>query len=94
MIVIKLYEGTGTGLKSVVDVDSQNKTLRNQNNIGVFQVVTAGNTVDILGSCDGTNFMTIATAATSTVGKTISLMPFMRVNVTVATGTAICYLTY
>ena len=77
-----------TGAKTEVNIANLNKNVENRNNVGSVQVVGAS-TITLEGSADGTNFTPIATALTSTAGAVVALFPWMRVNVTTASGSAL-----
>ena len=76
------------GAKTAYHLDNVQGAVENQNNVGTVQIVGAS-TVTVEGSVDGTNFMPIAASLTSAAGATLALMPFMRANVTVASGSSL-----
>lgn len=77
-----------TGNKDAVNIANLNKNVENRNNVGSVQVVGAS-TITLQGSADGTNFMNIVTGVTSSSGAVVALFPWMRVNVTTASGSAL-----
>lgn len=77
-----------TGEKTAVNIANLNKNVENRNNVGSVQVVGAS-TVTLEGSADGTNFTPIATGLTSTTGAVVALFPWMRVNVSTASGSSL-----
>lgn len=93
MNIAKIYTTAAavtTGEKTSFDIQAEVNKGRtaNANNVGTVQVVGAS-TVTVEGSVDNTNFMPIAASLTSAAGATLALMPFMRVNVTVASGSGL-----
>lgn len=77
---ILLYTGTASGVQTAVFLPNI------QNITGHVQVVGSG-TVTIEGSVDGVNFVTIVSAVTAANGYHIAIFPFMRANITSASGT-------
>lgn len=81
---ITLYSGTASGAQASLFLPTiiTKKTV----NTGHVQVVGSG-TVTIEGSANGTNFITVVSGVNSTNGFHIALFPYMRANITTASGT-------
>lgn len=83
---VTLYSGSGSGAQAAVNVPELIRDNQNRNNTGHVQVIGAG-TVSVEGSANGTNWITIVSGVTASNGFHIALFPFMRANVTTASGT-------
>ena len=86
---ITLYSGTASGAQASLFLPAiiTKKTV----NTGHVQVVGSG-TVTIEGSANGTNFIPIVSGVTSTNGFHIAMLPYMRANITAASGTTTAFL--
>jgi len=80
-----LYSGTTSGVQATAFLP------QTKNNTGHVQVVGNG-TVTIEGSANGVNFIPVVTGVTSSAGQYIALFPFMRANITAASGTTTVFL--
>lgn len=91
MQTIILYDGTASGAQAATNVPELVRDNRNRNNTGHVQVVGNG-VVDIEGSANGTNWVRIVAGVTSTNGFHIAIFPYMRANITTASGTTTVFL--
>jgi len=83
---ITLYSGTASGAQASVFVPNLVLDNKNRNNTGHVQVAGNG-TVTVEGSANNSNWITVVSGVTSAAGFHIALFPFMRANVTAASGT-------
>ena len=94
MTVVNLGTLAATGTASAIFMPDRNRGYT-QVNSGVVQVVGGSGTIQLEGSCDGTNFIALASSINNGTGKSVAMMPYMRANCTAYTsGNLVTYLTF
>jgi len=95
MKVYNLGSFTGATTGTAVEIDAGIVTPQSLPSTAVFQHVGTGTaTMDVQGSIDGTNYITItlSTLAANT-GISVMVMPYMRAKcISYTSGTSTCYL--
>lgn len=95
MTVVNLGTVSATGTATSINVADRNR-LATPVNSGVVQV--AGNTNYVFtleGSCDNSNWVSIATGVAGGSARSVVMMPWMRANcTTTATGSATIFVTF
>lgn len=95
MNVVSLGTVSATGTATAINVADRNR-LATPVNSGVVQVTgNASYVVTLEGSCDNSNWVTIASGVTGGQARSVVMMPWMRANcTTTATGSATIYITF
>ena len=94
MKVYNLGSFTGATTGTAVEIDSGIVTPQSLPNTAVFQHIGTTATMDVQGSIDGTNYITITDSAlAANTGISVMVMPYMRAKcISLTSGTSTCYL--
>lgn len=95
MNVINLGTVSATGTATAINVADRNRFATPVNS-GVVQVTgNSGYVLSLEGSCDNSNWVTIASGVTGGQARSVVMMPWMRANcTTTATGSSTIYITF
>lgn len=95
MNVVNLGTVSATGTATAINVADRNRFATPVNS-GVVQVTgNASYVVSLEGSCDNSNWVTIASGIIGSSARSVVMMPWMRANcTTTATGSSTIYVTF